>query len=910
MEARIEANRLVGREAEMEVVWRYLDLLATGPAGLVIRGEAGIGKTSVWSTAIGMASDGGARVLTARPVEAELALAYAALGDLLHGIADEVMPTLPDPRARALSAALSLAADPEPGNPVLVGLATLSALRVLASRSPLLVAVDDVQWLDLPSARALAFAARRIGDERIGFAVSLRDGHQDPLRVSSALGDRGVEIQLAGLSLGATRHLVSERIGRTIPHRRMRSIHERAAGNPFFALEIARATPDSDALPAALGDLVRRRLERARDGEPAVELLAVLGPQPVSAFPDPAALDAAVTDGVLVEHDGEIRFAHPLLAAGAYERIPPARRRELHRHAASSADGIEQRARHLALAASGPDPGVAATLDEAARSARARGAPETAADLVARARRLTPTDDEANRNRRAMDQADYLFLAGDETAARDLVDQLLAGDVIGAVRSRALTLRALTALDPRVAVQSLEAAVAEPHDDRVLAVRTLSRLAWQRGAWLGDVQPAVREALAAVREAEAVGDARTLASALTTAGLVLSLSDQPGAADHFRRALEITDAGPAAPGDPRPHVAFAVERAWRGEFASAAGLLAQARRDAEEQGDEGILMRLNEFGADLAIRRGLWDDAARHLEEALIDAVDYWRARTLVLRAILGARRGDPRALEDADEIRASSAASTDPLMSAAADFATGLLDHAAGRTADAAERCSRLVSGDALAGSRSAEFAVTIPEIVAILVEAGRLDEAESLGQALAARGNQLAPWSDAAAALCLGLVAHAAGRLDEAEARLAEAEAGFSALDARWELAQTLLARGSLLRRLGRRREAGDLLDRAIDIFDVLGAAPSAGRARDELRRARPRRSRGDTLTAAETQVAALVAQGMTNREIAAQHFTTIATVEAHLTRIYSKLGVRSRTDLARRVGDGSLDLVANGD
>ena len=909
MGAHIEGAELVGRDAELEVVRHYLDLLAAGPAGLVIRGEPGIGKTSVWSTAIEMASERGARVLTARPVEAELALGYAALGDLLQGIADEVMPALFEPRANALSAALSLAADPEPGNPVLVGLATLSALRVLASTSTVVVAVDDVQWLDPPSARAIAFAARRVDDAPIGFAICLRDGHKDPLQIASALGDRSVEIQLSGLSLGATGHLVRERIVRAIPHRRLRSIHERAAGNPFFALEIARAAPDSDALPAALGDLVRRRLETARGGEPAVELLAVLGPLPVSAFPDPTALDAAVTDGVLVEREGEVRFAHPLLAAGAYERIPPARRRELHRHAAASAETIEQRARHLALAAPGPDPGVALTLDEAARSARGRGAPETAADLVAQARRLTPPDDHTNRSRRTIDQADYLFMAGDEAAARALVDQLLAGEVGGAVRCRALTLRALTTLDPRVAVASLEAAVAEPHDDPVLAARTLSRLAWQRGAWLGDVQPAVREALAAVGQAEALGDARTLASALTTAGLVLSLSDQPGAADHFRRALAITDQAPAAPGDPRPHVAFAIERAWRGDFATAESLLAQGRRDAEAQGDEGILMRLNEFGADIAIRRGRWDDAERLLEDALIDAVDYWRARTLVLRAILRARRGDPRALEDAAEIRASPAASTDPLMSAAADFAVGLLDHAGGRIGDAAEGVFRLVSGDALAGSRSTEFAVAIPEIVAILVEAGRLDEAESLGQALAARRNQLAPWSDAAASLSLGLVAHAARRLDEAQARLAEAEAGFSALDATWELAQTLLARGSLLRRLGRRRDAGALLDQAVAIFDALRAAPSARRARDELRRARPRQRHDDTLTAAETQVAALVAQGLTNREIAAQQFTTTATVEAHLTRIYSKLGIRSRTDLARRVSDGSLDLFANG-
>lgn len=909
MEVRTDTAELVGRDAELAVVTRSLDLLETGPAGIVVRGEAGIGKTSVWSAAIAMASERRLRVLIARPVEAELALGYAALGDLLHGAADEVIAALPGPQATALSAALSLTKDAQPGDPLLVARATLAALRLLASGSGLLVAVDDVQWLDAPSARALAFAARRLGDAHIGFVTALRDGHDDPLEMSAALGGRRVEIGLAGLSLGATGHLLRARMAGPIPHRRLRGIHDRAGGNPFFALEIARAAPDSDGLPATLRELVARRLEKAHGGLPAVELLAVLGPLPVGAFPDPAALDAAVTEGVLVEHGGEVRFAHPLLAAGAYERIPPARRRDLHRDAAASANSIEEQARHLALAASGPDARAALILDDAARSARARGAVETAADLAAEARRLTPPDDDAGISRRMVDQAEYLHLVGEEAVVRDLVDDLLAGHARGAPRCRALALRALTTLDPRVAVQSLEEAVAEPHDDPVLAARTLARLAWQRGAWLGDVQPAVREALAAVAKAEAAGDARTLASALTTTGLVLSLSDQPGAAEHFRRALEIPQQSPPAAGDPRPHAAFAIERGWRGDFATSEQLLAEARRAAEDEGDERALMRLTEFDADLALRSGRWDDAARLLDEVLIDAVDYWRARNLVLRAILRARRGDARAAEDADEIRASPASSTDPLMSAAADFAIGLLDVGAGRIDEAAARVSRLAEGPALAGSRSTEFAMVIPEVVAILVEAGRLDEAESLGRSLARRSTQLAPWSDAAAALCLGLVAHAAGQLEEAHARFAQAQAEFRRLDAPWELGQTLLAHGSVLRRLGQRRNAGTLLDEAIAIFDALGAAPSARRARDELRRARPRQRHDDSLTAAETQVAALVAQGLTNREIAAQQFTTIATVEAHLTRIYSKLGIRSRTDLARRVSDGSLNLVANG-
>lgn len=903
MEARIGTSELVGRDAELAEVGRWLDLLATGPAGLVVRGEAGIGKTTLWSAAIGLASERGARMLTARPVQAELALGYAALGDLLQDAAEEVIPALPHPQASALAAALSLSTDPRPGDPLSVGRATLAALRILAARSPVVVAVDDVHWLDSSSGRALAFAARRLGTEPIGFAIALRAGRDDPLRTSAALAQRCVEIRLAGLSLGATSHILRARIAPTIPRRRLVGVHERSGGNPLYAIELARA--DADVLPPTLGDLVHRRLDAARAGQSAIELLAVVGPLPVSGFPDPAALDAAATDGVLVEQDGEVRFTHPLLAAGAYERIPPVRRRELHRRAASAADSLERRARHLALAATDTDPAVAQILDDAARSARARGAPAEAAELVAHARRLTPPDDDLELSRRTVDEAEYLFMANDEGGARDLVDGLLAGQVTGAVRVRALFLRALGTLDPREAVQDLEAAVAEAHDDRILAVRTLTQLAWQRGAWLGDVQPAIAEALAAVAQAEALDDPAVLVSALTTAGLILSLSDRPGAAEHFERALQITDRVPLAVGDRMPRVAYAMERSWRGDLPTAESLLAVARRAAEEQGSEWVLMRINHFSGDLAMRHGRWDEAARLFEEALTDAPDYWRASTLVLRAILRARRGDPRALEDADEVRASSAAVTDPLMSAAADFASGLMDRAAGRVDQGADRVAQLARAEALAGSRSAEFAVILPEIAAVLVDAGRLDEAAAIGRALARRTNQLAPWSDAAAALCLGLVAHAAGRLDEAQTRLHDATEAFARLDTPWELAQSLLAEGSVLRRLGRRRDAADVLDRAIAIFDAMGAEPSAARARDELRRARPKRRHDDSLTAAETRVASLVARGLTNREIAAQQFTAIATVEAHLTRIYSKLGIRSRTDLARLVSDGSLRL-----
>lgn len=876
---------------------------------MAIEGDAGIGKTSLWLEAIGFAAERGACVLVARPVYAEFSLGYAGLGDLLHGAAEQRIPELPGPQAQALLAALSLAATAEPGDPLLVARATLSLLRLLAAERPVVLAIDDVQWLDVPSVRALAFAARRLRDARIGVAITLRDGDRDPFDLAVAMGERFTRIRLGGLSFGAVGHVVRTRVASDIPRRRLLAIHQRSGGNPFFALELARAGPEAERLPPTLNELVARRLDGAEGARTAIELVAVNGPAPVSAFADASALDAAVAQGVLAELSGEIRFSHPLLAAGAYDRIPPARRRALHRRAATVASSPEDRARHLALAATVPDADVAHTLDEAARLARSRGAPETAAEFAFQARRLTPAGDIESRARRMMDEAESLFLAADEAAASALADEVLIVPAAAHDRVRALMLRAVTAADPTAAVAALESAVIEPHDDAALAVRVLAQLAWQRGAWLGDLDRADAEAESALRQAAVLDEPATLLLALTTAGLLASLAGRPEAGDHFRRAIEIDDRtrdrSRIAAIDRAPRVSYAHERWWRGDFAAAEALLAEEHRVAEERGDDDLLMRLDVFGAELAMRRGRWAEADRLIEEALVDARGYWRATALVRRAILRARRGDDHARQDADEIRTWSAMANDLGLLVAADFAIGLLEDASGRTEGAAELVAHVAGGGARAGSRAAEYAVLIPEAVAILVEAGWLDLAQALAEDLAARRAQLSSWGDSAAALCRGLVAHAAGRPDDALRELSLARDGFAGLEAPWELGQVLFAEGRVLRRLGRRRAAAAVLREALTIHAALGAEPAARRCREELRRAQPRPRHDDALTETESRVATLAAQGMTNREIAAQQFITPATVEAHLTRVYSKLGVRSRTELARLVSGGDVRL-----
>jgi DNA-binding CsgD family transcriptional regulator len=454
-------------------------------------------------------------------------------------------------------------------------------------------------------------------------------------------------------------------------------------------------------------------------------------------------------------------------------------------------------------------------------------------------------------------------------------------------------------------VARLEEAVAEPQHDAALAARTLSQLAWQRGAWLGDVETAIPEATRAVALAELVAEEGTLVTALTTLGLLLSISGDRRAEATFRRAVAILDRAPSAAGDHTPHLAFAHERWWRGAYGEAAALIEVERQRALDQGDEGRLMRVAIFGARLEARRGRWTDADRLLEEALLGAQGWWRISALVERGILRGRRGERSALDDAAELRASPHAAGDPAFRAAAGFIEGLTRLADGDAAAAADLLATLLEETAGHAQRGVEFGVLIPEAVAALAAGGQVERALALTKLLDRRSAQFGAWGLAAGAYCRGVLALAAADIPAAREELAAAARGFEDIGAPWELGQSLLAEGSTLRRAGRRLEAGRSLDRALAIFTELGAEPARRAAAEELRRVRPQRARDDSLTPAEGRVAALAAAGQTNREVAARLFTTVATVEAHLTRIYAKLGVRSRTELARRVSDGSLQL-----
>ena len=899
----------MGREQELAAIERWWGDVPNGCAGLVFTGEPGIGKTTLWGAAIERALDLGATVLTARAVESELPLGFAALGDLLGEFAEDVLPQLSAPLSVALGAAL-LRTPPLDGlNPLAVGRGLTEALQQLSLAGPLVLALDDLQWLDAPSAKALAFAVRRLG-KGTGVVATLRGAASDPLELRLALSGRLSEIEVKAMGVGAV-HGVLRQGGSTLSQRESRLIHATSGGNPFYALELARsgAAPD---LPPSLRAVIDDRLCAVSDtSRVAIEAVGVLGPAPISALlrfgVDAQAIDEIVAAAVMVVENGSLRFVHPLLASGALAAIPPMRLRELHRRAAGLADLVEDRARHLALATDDFDRSAASFLEGSAKAAQARGALESGVSLIAHACRLTPPADREDLARREVIQADYLYRAGGHTQASALVEGVLDGDATGVVRARALIHRVQHDSDPAVAVARLEEAVLISASDDVVRARALATLAWMRGAWGGDIEPASVEAESAVALAMTTADRGVQTTALTTAGLLQSLHGDPGAEVCLQRAVESSDPIEWLDGDRLPFVAFAHQRFWRGDWAGAEGWLDVERRHALRNGEESRLERLNLFQADLEIRRCHWTEAARLLDTALEGTgEDYWRTRALLWRALLLARRGDPAALDDVEEARSSSATSSDPLLRATADYAVGLVALAQERAVDAAQWMRPLPAQLQAHGLRELSILLVTPDAVEACLQAGDASFAASLTDELELRAiSTRHPLGVPAAQRCRGLIALTAGETGDALDHLRKSYDGFHEAAAPYEAARTRLIAGNALRRAGRRSAAVDMLTSASETFDALGARRWKDRADRELRRAQPRARTDNTLTGAEARVASLVAAGRTNREVAAQLYTSVSTVEAHLTRIYRKVGVRSRTELAGAVTQGRVDL-----
>ena len=524
-------SRVVSRPEEGRAVAAFLDAAATGPACLVAEGEPGIGKTTLCLSAVDVAEERGFLVLSAHPAEAESVLAYASLADLLSGVDHSVLADLPTPQRLAIDRVLLRAeAEDLTTDQRAVGAGFLSVLELLAEKAPVLVAVDDLQWLDPSSRNVVAFAARRLS-ARVGVFGTVRTDPDDGGRGAASWlqlpqPDGIARILIRPLSLGGLNAVITQRLGRSLSRPAIVRIQEVSGGNPFYALELARAM-DGDRrsaempLSMTLTELVRARIgslgDSARDVLLAMACHATPTVELVSRATETDAQDvveqlADVEGKGIVGIDGHrLRFAHPLLAKGFYTDATPARRRSMHRRLAEIVDEPELKARHLAMAATHGDEQTLTALDEAADMARSRGAPAAAAELLDLAIGLGGGSPE----RRILSAAHH-FDAGEPARARLLLQDTIERLEAGPRRAEAYTLLALVAsLNDSFdeAADLLEQALDDVADELAQRVAILVSLSFA-SVNAGRMELAVQHIESAVTSATELGDPHALSQAL------------------------------------------------------------------------------------------------------------------------------------------------------------------------------------------------------------------------------------------------------------------------------------------------------------------------------------------------------------------------------------------------------------
>ncbi|HKP17517.1 MAG TPA: LuxR C-terminal-related transcriptional regulator [Gaiellaceae bacterium] len=891
---------LVGRELERGAVERFVLELTEGPRALVIKGVAGIGKTTVWRLIFERAPQ--LPILSSRPVQTETKLAFASLADLLADVGDEVLAQLPAPQRLAIDVALLRAVPAEvAADARTVGTALLSLLRILA---PVVVAVDDVQWLDRPSATALAFALRRLRDEPVGLLVAQRTDARidtDPLGLERSFPSPVERVVVGPLSLGSLQHVIRLHLGKTLARPLLKRIADASAGNPLFALELARALPTDARVPAeaalpvpeSLVELLRTRLERLSVRTRTTLLRTALLSAPTPELLSASDLEKAEQAGVIGREGDRIRFVHPLFASTLIASVSPSEVRREHRRLAELVADPEERARHLALGAEDADDEVADALEFAADRAIRRGAPDAAVELIELSARMTVSV--AERARRRVLLGEYLLRAGDADQAELVVTRSLEDVAPGPARAQTLELLArilhVTGTSPG-AVGRCKEGLAEAGDDLELKARlhaTASLVSFHDFRAARDHAQEALELLATVEKP----DSGLLGHALHAYATAEFYVSQSIPYDVVERALQLERIAPQPVVSDRISAALGAWLKYAGDFEGARHWLEETYRAAIEEGDEGSLPYALSHLPQLELWTGNWPASERvaleHLELAERTAQPDQRRQALYNLALVHAHMGRvDEAVAEAREVLGAARGTRDPWEEKIASAVLGFVELSRGRSADAVVWLGRQADIAERLGLPPSGADVDLAEA---LVETGDLDRAGSVLQRLEAT-----PWPAlaASAARASALLAAAQHDLEKAIRDLDEALRCHERVLIPFDRARTLLALGQVRRRAGERRAAREALRDAVAAFDALGAPLWSRRARAELERVPGRRTAGEGLTPTEQQVAELAATGRTNREIAQQLFITVKTVEANLSRIYRKLGVRSRAEL----------------
>ena len=901
---------LLGRKPECERIDRALDQARSGTAtAIVIRGEAGVGKTSLLDYACEKAAD--MKVVRVRAVESESKLAFAALADVCRPLLDQ-LDTLPARQRAALRTALGLAQEASIETDRLVlGAATLGLFEAATDAEPLLLVLDDADWLDGESAAVLLFAARRLEAEPVAVLFAGRE----------VVPGHGLEeLEIGGLAETDARALLGHVAPPGLAPDVCEALVEQTRGNPLALVELPRTLAPAQLRgeepldePLRVGPDVERAFARRVTmlGEDTRRALLVAAASdtdelaPVVAALEQGGrqrslLESAEDDGLLRLHGATFEFRHPLVRSAVYHGAAASERRNAHRSLADALAGVddERVAWHRAAAAIAPDEEAAALLEEAGTKARERAAYASASTAFERAARLGDHEREVGRLALAADSA---WLGGVPETAAELVGEGLQADSEPELRADLLALQARIELhsgsQQRAYQWFVEAAdlVEGANPDKAADM-----LAQAIAAGIQSAGPELQEAAERLERLPRTEDPfreLVLAQALNSAASIGGSGDQAARARQTVANLDEVASSLSSP----PELLW-VGRAYFmvGRNAEASSVATEAVRRARDGQATGLLPQLLRLLGSADFDRGEWMTARAAAAESAELAEELGQTTTACaslgllaeLESAVGAgddcREHARRAIEIATGVGLG-------LYRERAERALGRLELVEERLDAAAEQLER--SADRLEKDGNRELNVSpLPDLVEVNARRGSADEAERALTRLLAIADGAMPNEEGLIARCRGIVA-------DDEEFSAHFLHGLERHDADlfpFDRARTALCFGERLRRAGERKAAQEHLSSAATAFEALGAAPWLERARDELRasgrRLRARDADRDRLTPREAQIAGQVAQGKSNREVAEALYLTPKTVEFHLTRVYRKLGVRSRSELVR--------------
>ena len=906
---------LLGRLPELTACQGTLSGDRRNAAAAIIAGPPGIGKTSLWRAVADSQSSDAVVLRTTGVPGARAGLANVA--DLLDPVMDAALPLLPAPQASALRTALGQMSPQAPVTDMLLERAIVGMLSGLAANG-VVIAVDDEQWLDKDSRRLLETAVVRLVGVPVRWLVSVRSEQAAsglPQMLWHELGARAARIDVAELDAVSLSELIMARFPGQWSPGLLRQVVTLASGNPYAALEVARETAACGVqdgatahVPPSLAVAVRSRLHRlgrralatvqaaALTAVPTRALLRTIMPGPID-----EAVNEALAAGLLQASppDPVLRFSHPLLREAAEGMLTDPQRRELHRIIGAAMDDPYEAAWHLACGAEEPDEDLAKRLDLAAEDAVARGAVARAAALARAAVGLTPDQDSPDGWQRRLLWLTALTAAGEFDQARRNSKEW-ATRIPDSLRGRLSVLRAQLASDIEERYQLL---VTAPQDlaghDPLHAALAYAQASIALGVMLGRLDQARPLAAAAIPHAHAAGFPPLLRGVLAADGLLAALAGESGAGGQLREAMRHPGFADSVYPYKSPETALALWHLWRGEPDQARELLQAVMTLAQRAGSGDCVFSAKLVLADVEWRAGNWAAAATYAQEAARWSRESGSGRTgppACVMSLVKAGYGD---VEDARALAArglgEAEAQRDWAYATQCRWALGQLELSVDDP-DAALRWLDPVS-DMLQTTGIGEpgcYPFT-PDLIEAWAATGHLGAAV----------DRLAWLRDAAQRLDHPWARITSGRA-EAVLRLAERDparavdaVGRVIAEARelrlpLELGRCLLVLGTAQRKARQRRQAGVSLDEATATFGRLGA----GRWQELAQAQRARLAPGgdDALTATEQRVAELVATGRSNPEIAAALFISVKTVEANLTRIYRKLGLRGRVDLTR--------------